>query len=100
LLAALGLTNDNGNRDSGGVVPWVAVPRGEREEQTLETVKTAVDLGVDVNIPDKEGRTALDGAKNLKYPSVVKYLTEKGAKPGTGAATATPGRGRSKGAER
>jgi ankyrin repeat protein len=100
LLAALGLTGDNGNRDSGGVVPWVAVPRGEREALTLETVKTAVDLGVDVNAANQEGRTALDGARNLKYESVVKYLLEKGAKPGTGAATASPGRGRPKAAER
>jgi uncharacterized protein len=94
LLAAVGLTNDNGNRDSGGVAPWVAVPRGEREALTLETVKTAVELGVDVNTPNHEGRTALDGARNLKFESVVKYLAEKGAKPGKGAATASPGRGR------
>lgn len=100
LLAAVGLTNDNGNRDSGGVVPWVAVPRGEREALTLETVKTAINLGVDVNAKTDDGRTALDGARNLKYESVVKYLTEKGAKPGTGAAKAAPGRGRPKAEER
>jgi uncharacterized protein len=100
LLAALGLTGDNGNRDSGGVVPWVALPRGSREALTLETVKAAVELGVDVNSPNNEGRTALDGAKNLKYESVVKYLAEKGAKPGKGVATATPGRGRPKAEER
>ncbi|HLI86576.1 MAG TPA: ankyrin repeat domain-containing protein [Bryobacteraceae bacterium] len=83
LLAALGLTGDNGNRDSGGVAPWVPVPRAQREALTLETVKTAVELGVDLNATTLDGRTALDGARNLKFQSVVQYLLEKGAKPGS-----------------
>ena len=32
-----------------------------------------------------DGRTALDGAKAQRYESVVRFLTEKGAKAGTGA---------------
>jgi uncharacterized protein len=66
------------------VKPWVEADPKEREALTLETVKLAVELGSDLNTANTDGRTALDGAKALKYDSVVSYLTEKGAKPGTG----------------
>ena len=56
--------------------------RSQREALALETVKLAVDLGVDVNAANTDGRTALDAAKALKYESVVAYLVSKGAKPG------------------
>ncbi|HEY7339178.1 MAG TPA: ankyrin repeat domain-containing protein [Bryobacteraceae bacterium] len=92
LLAATGIGGDNGNRDSSGSAAWVPPPRAEREALTLETVKLAVELGIDVNAKSNDGRTALDGARSLKYDSVVQYLLEKGAKPGTGAAP--PGRRR------
>jgi ankyrin repeat protein len=72
------------------VKPWVEAEPREREALTLETVKLAVELGSDLNVANTDGRTALDGAKALKYDSVISYLTEKGAKPGTG----NPGRGR------
>jgi len=39
-----------------------------------------VELGIDVNAANTDGRTALDGAKNLKFESVIAYLTDKGAK--------------------
>jgi hypothetical protein len=64
------------------VSPWVEVPRAEREALTLETVKLAVELGADVNTVNTDGRTALDAAKTLRYDSVVKFLTGKGAKSG------------------
>jgi ankyrin repeat protein len=73
------------------VKPWVEVEPREREALTLETVKLAVELGSDLNTANTDGRTALDGAKALKYDSVVSFLTEKGAKAGTGNG---PGRGR------
>src|SRR5207249_1615957 len=63
---------------------WVDPPRNQREALTLEAVKLLVDLGVDMNVANTDGRTALDAAKALKYDSVVKFLTERGAKPGTG----------------
>ena len=69
---------------------WVAEPRQGREAAALEAVKMCVDAGVDVNVADTDGRTALDAAKNLRYPSVVEYLTSLGAKAGTGGS----GRGR------
>jgi uncharacterized protein len=72
------------------VKPWVELPAAEREAATLETVKVAVELGADLNVANTDGRTALDGAKALRYDSVVAYLTDKGAKAGTG----NPGGGR------
>ena len=49
-----------------------------------------------VNAANKDGRTALDAAQTLKYDSLVKFLLEKGAKPGSGAA-APPDRGKDSG---
>jgi ankyrin repeat protein len=77
LLAATG---------AGTGKPWVDAPRAEKEALTLEAVKLAVELGVDVNTPSSDGRTALDGAKSQRYESVVAFLTEKGAKAGTAPA--------------
>jgi uncharacterized protein len=96
LLAATGVLADNGNRDSGGASAWVPAVPSELEALTLETVKLAVELGIDVNAKDNDGRTALDGAKNLKYDSVIGFLSAKGAKPGTGFAV----RGRGRAADR
>jgi uncharacterized protein len=68
------------------VAPWVEIPAAERQDLTLESVKLLVDLGVDLNIANTDGRTALDAARALRYESVVNYLVEKGAKPGAGPA--------------
>ena len=74
LLAATGI---------GGGRAWVPLKPAEREPRMLETVKLAIELGVDVNAANADGRTALDAAQALKYESVVKFLTEHGAKNGT-----------------
>jgi len=66
----------------GGGTPWVAIDRSEREPLILETVKLAVELGVDVNAANLDGRRALDTAKRLGYETVVKFLVEHGAKSG------------------
>lgn len=87
LHAALGVVADGGGRDGGGASPWVPIPAVQRERLALETVTLLVDAGVNVNAVAEDGRTALDGAKRLKYETVVSYLAEHGAKPGTGAAT-------------
>jgi ankyrin repeat protein len=63
----------------------VDAPRAEREALALEAVKLVVDLGVDVNTPSSDGRTALDGAKAQRFETVAAFLTQKGAKAGTGA---------------
>ena len=71
LMAATGM---------GGGTAWVQPDRGEREALTLEAVKLAVELGVDVNAANTDGRTALDAAKALKYETVVKFLVEQGTR--------------------
>ena len=67
----------------GGGTTWVQPSRVEREASMLEAVKLAVELGVDVNAANTDGRTALDAGRALKYESVVAFLVEHGAKPGT-----------------
>jgi ankyrin repeat protein len=73
LLAALAI---------GGGRAWVQPDRDQREALMLETVKLAIELGVDVNAANTDGRTAYDAAR-LGYESIFKFLVEKGAKPGT-----------------
>ena len=73
LMAATGM---------GGGAAWVPPDRRERERLTLETVKLAAELGVDVNAVNTDGRTALDAAKAAKQETVVAFLLEKGARSG------------------
>lgn len=81
LMAATGM---------GGGRAWIPLDRGQREALMLETVKLAIELGVDVNAANTDGRTALDAARALKIESVVDFLVEKGARPGTSANPRTP----------
>jgi ankyrin repeat protein len=73
LMAAAGM---------GGGEAWVRLDRPQRETLTLEAVQLALDLGVDINAANTDGRTALDGARLLKFDKVVQFLTGKGAKSG------------------
>lgn len=73
LMAAAGM---------GGGTAWVQPDSGEREALALEAVKIATELGIDVNAPNTDGRTALDAAKALKYETVVQFLVEHGARLG------------------
>ncbi len=77
LLAATGI---------GGGAAWTDLDRAKREPLMLEAVKLIVDSGIDVNTANSDGRTALDAARALRYDSIVQFLTEKGAKAGTGTA--------------
>jgi ankyrin repeat protein len=76
LMAAVGM--------GGGGNGWVPVEPARREALMLETVKLAIELGVDVNAVNVDGRTALDAAAGQKQKSatVVAFLLEKGAKSG------------------
>ena len=74
LMAAVGM--------GGGGNAWVQPDRSQREALALDTAKLAVELGVDVNAMNTDGRTALDAAKTLKFETVVAYLVSKGARPG------------------
>jgi uncharacterized protein len=81
LMAAVGM---------GGSAPWVQPPRGAREALMIETAKLALELGVDVNAANVDGRTALDAAKTAKLESVVAFLVEHGAKPGSQPKASSP----------
>ena len=76
LMAAVGM---GGRR----LRTWVPPDRSQFEAQILESVKLAVELGVAVNAADIQGRTALDGATALGYETVVEFLVERGAQPGS-----------------
>jgi ankyrin repeat protein len=71
LMAATGM---------GGGQPWIPLPRSQGEAHALEAAKLVVELGVDVNAADTEGRNALDGARSLGYESLIQFLVAKGAK--------------------
>ena len=71
IMAALGM---------GGGTAWVPVDRSVRDVLVLETVKTAVELGADVNVATTDGRTALDSARAQKYDAVAAFLEQHGAK--------------------
>jgi hypothetical protein len=80
VMAAVGMGGASGAE--GGVRAWVRAARVEAEARVLEAVKLAVARGVDVNAVNTDGRTALDTARSLKYPSVVNFLLENGARSG------------------
>jgi ankyrin repeat protein len=67
----------------GGGVAWVQPDRQERERLMLETVRIAVEQGIDVNAANTNGRTALDAARALKFERVAVFLVEHGARAGT-----------------
>lgn len=71
LMAALGM-----GRGAGFAPPEPA----EVEGRILEAVQIAVELGVDVNAADADGRTALESATALQYNKVADFLKSKGAK--------------------
>ena len=73
LLAALGV---------GGGRAWVLPDRAQLEALVLESVRLAIELGVDVNAVNTDGRTALDVARASKLEAAVKLLMDHGAKPG------------------
>ncbi len=69
LMAAVGM---------GGGKAWVQPT--ELDSLILESVKLAVQLGVDVNAANTDGRTALDTASDRGYDDVVDFLAQAGAK--------------------
>jgi ankyrin repeat protein len=74
----------------GGGRPWVSPDRAEREALTLEAVKLATELGVDVNAANTDGRTALDAARAQKHETVVRFLIEQGGRSGVPGTVDTP----------
>jgi ankyrin repeat protein len=78
------------NGPQGGNVTALAVASGIgwvegvtfewSEAENLEAVRMLLDLGLDVNAVDTDGRTALHGAAHKGRNEVVKLLVERGAK--------------------
>src|SRR5262249_26429226 len=50
------------------------------EEEAVEAVKLAIELGNDVNAVDDNGETAMHGAAYKNFPRVVQLLAETGAR--------------------
>jgi ankyrin repeat protein len=49
------------------------------EKETLEAVKMCLDLGIDPNVKDDEGRTSLHGAAHKGRPEVIQLLVDHAA---------------------
>ena len=81
LMAALGGGQGGGQgtdrRSRFGLSP---LSPEEAELATLDTVKTALDLGNDVNAVNQAGDTALHTAAGAGLDSVIKLLVDRGAK--------------------
>ncbi len=50
------------------------------EDEAVEAVKLAIELGIDVNAVDDNGETAMHGAAYKNLPKIVQLLADKGAK--------------------
>lgn len=67
LIAAAGLGTRSPGEDAG------------TEEEVVEAVQAALDLGNDINAVDQQGETAMHGAAYKNYGKVVELLAAKGA---------------------
>jgi ankyrin repeat protein len=50
------------------------------EDEALQAIKLAIELGGDVNTVDKNGETAMHGAAYKSVPKIVQFLADQGAK--------------------
>ncbi len=67
LMAAAGLGTRSPGEDAG------------TEEEVLEAVQVALDLGADIDAVDDRGETAMHGAAYKNLPKVVEFLAANGA---------------------
>ena len=54
-------------------------PGGVPEKILIESVRTAIELGADVNRVNSGGQTAVHGAAGVGFDSIVTLLAERGA---------------------
>ena len=67
LMAAAGLGTRSPGEDAG------------TEEEVLDALQVAMDLGLDVNAVDRHGETAIHSAAYKNLPKVVEFLAARGA---------------------
>ena len=77
LMLAAGINSTNNASRRG--VRVVDFGKVEPESQALETVKTVLSLGGDVNATTVAGDTALHGAAAMGYNTVIQLLVDRGA---------------------
>jgi ankyrin repeat protein len=87
LLIELGADPKIGNVDdatplmaAAGLGTLAPTEEAGTEEEALEAVQLALELGNDINAVDKNGETAMHGAAYKSFPKMVQFLTDKGAK--------------------
>ena len=68
LMAAAGLATRSPGEDAG------------TENEVIDAIQIALDLGNDINAVDNNGETAMHAAAYKNLPKVVKFLAAKGAK--------------------
>ena len=68
LIVAAGLGTRSPGEDAG------------TEDEIVEALQVALDLGCDINAVDKNGETAMHGAAYKNAPKAVLFLASKGAK--------------------
>jgi len=68
LMAAAGLGTRSPGEDAG------------TEEEVVEAIKAALDLGNDINAVDKNGETAMHSAAYKNYGAAIQVLVDRGAK--------------------
>ena len=77
LLAAVGIPSLFGYAEPNDLA--------QREADVLEAVEVALELGVDVNVANADGVTALSAAQRLGYQTVIDFLFANGAVAGASA---------------
>ena len=78
--ALLAATDVGGGRMARG---WIPPDSDDVEARMLETVKLALQLGVDAGAADLDGTTPLDAATAGGFETVVRFLIEHGGAPET-----------------
>jgi len=80
LMAAVGMGHRRLSVSWGSSQRRAGITGHDREALALETAKVAVLSGIDIDMKDASGKSALVFARERRYESVVDYLIAAGAK--------------------
>ena len=78
LQAAMGVTR-NAAENRRNQVDAPEIDQADLEQITLDIVRRIIEMGIDVNLADVQGNTALHDAVRLGFTSVVEVLASNGA---------------------